>query len=168
MQFSVHCLRRHYHHHHHVSVMGWGRFLTRSGLMYPQVSSKVCHNSFCQLGNSVSLFWVLYYEAFYLYVVSSFSCIPVICPILVLFLIPLQFVYLFCTSGVQAWEFILYFNKTRNASSASLYFGDIDYFCKGLRWCILLCTVPVMILQTVPSMSTKSFPVSLQDEEWQR
>jgi len=32
--------------------------LTRSGLTYPEVSSKVCHDSFCQLGNSVSLPWV--------------------------------------------------------------------------------------------------------------
>jgi hypothetical protein len=58
-------------------------------LTYPQVSSKVCRNSFCQLENSVSLPWVIYYEAFYLHVVSSFSCIPVICPKLLLFLIPM-------------------------------------------------------------------------------
>ena len=51
-----------------------GHLLTRSDLTYPEVSSKVCHNSFCQLGNSVSLSWVIYYEAFYLHVVSSFSC----------------------------------------------------------------------------------------------
>ena len=57
---------------------------------YPEVSSKVCHDSFCQLGNSVSLPWVIYYKAFYLHVVSNFSCIPVICLKLVLFLIPLQ------------------------------------------------------------------------------
>jgi len=48
--------------------------LTRSGLTYPEVSSKVCHDSFCQLGNSVSLPWVIYYGAFYLHVVSSFIC----------------------------------------------------------------------------------------------
>jgi hypothetical protein len=71
-----------------ISVMELGHLLTCSGLMYPEVSSKVCHNSFCQLGNSVSLPWVIYYEAFYLYIVSSFSCIPIICPELVLFLIP--------------------------------------------------------------------------------
>ena len=80
-------------HHHHVSVMDLGHFLTRSGLTYPEVASQVCHDSFCQSGRSVSLSWVIYYEAFYLHVVSSFSCIPVICPNLVLFL---QFVYLFC------------------------------------------------------------------------
>ena len=66
---------------------------SRSDLTYPEVFSKVCHDSFCQLGNSDSLPWVIYYEAFYLHVVSSFSCIPVICPKFVLFLVPLQFVY---------------------------------------------------------------------------
>jgi len=83
-------------HHHHISVVELGHLLTRSSLTYPEVSSKVCHDSFCQLGNSVSLPWVIYYGAFYLHVVSSFSCIPVICLKLECFLIPLQFVYLFC------------------------------------------------------------------------
>ena len=55
-------------HHHHISVMGLGHLLTRSDLTYPEVSSKVCHDSFCQLENSVSLPWVIYYEAFYLHV----------------------------------------------------------------------------------------------------
>ena len=77
-----------HHHHHHISVMELGHLLTRSGLTYPEVSSKVCHDTFCQLGNSVSLPWVIYYGAFYLHVVSSFSCIPVICLKLVLCLIP--------------------------------------------------------------------------------
>jgi hypothetical protein len=76
-------------HHHHISVMDLDHLLTRSGLTYPEDSSKFCHDSFCQLENSVSLPWVIYYEAFYLHVVSSFSCIPVICPELVLFLITL-------------------------------------------------------------------------------
>ena len=86
---SYHCRYHHYHHHHHhpVSVMELGHLLTRSGLTYP----KVCHDSFCQVGNSVSLSWIIYYGAFYLHVVSSFSYIPVICPKLVLFLIFLQF-----------------------------------------------------------------------------
>ena len=69
-----------FHHHHHISVMELGHLLTRSDLTCPEVSSKVCHDSFCQLGNNVSLPWVIYYEAFCLHVVSSFSCIPVICP----------------------------------------------------------------------------------------
>ena len=56
----------------HISVMELGHLLTRSGLTYPEVSSKVCRNSFCQLGNSFSLPWVIYYEAFYLHVVSSY------------------------------------------------------------------------------------------------
>jgi hypothetical protein len=89
--------RRHHHHHHHrISIMELSHLFTRSGLTHPEVSSRVCHDSFCQLENSVSLPRVIYYEAFYLHVVSSFSCIPVLCLKLVLFLIPLQFVYLFC------------------------------------------------------------------------
>jgi len=76
--------------------MELGHLLTRSSLTYTEVSSKVCHDSFCQSGSSVSLPWVVYFEAFYLHVVSSFSCIPAICPKLVLFLTPLQFVHLFC------------------------------------------------------------------------
>jgi len=74
-----------HHHHHHISVMELGHLLTLSGLTYPEVSSKVYHDSFCQLGSSVSLPWVIYFEEFYLHV----------CPKLVLFLTPLQFVHLF-------------------------------------------------------------------------
>ena len=80
----------HHHHHHRISVMELGHLLTRSGLTYPEVSSKVYHDSFCQLGISISLPWVIYFDAFCLHVISSFSCIPVICPKLVLFLTPLQ------------------------------------------------------------------------------
>ena len=76
--------------------MQLGHLLTRSGLTYPEVSSKVYHDSFCHLYSSVSLPWVIYFEAFYLHVVSSFSCMPVIFPKLVLFLAPLQFAHLFC------------------------------------------------------------------------
>ena len=39
------------HHHHHMSFLELGHLLTRSGLTYPEVSSKVYHNSFCQLGS---------------------------------------------------------------------------------------------------------------------
>ena len=66
--------------------MELGHLLTRSGLTYQEVSSKVYHDSLCQLGNSISLAWVIYFEAFYLHVLSSFCCIPVNCPKLVLFL----------------------------------------------------------------------------------
>jgi len=97
---------RHHRHHHHISFMELGQLLTRSGLTYPQVSSKVYHDSFCQLGSSVSLPWVTYFEAFYLYVVSSYSCIPVICPKFVLFLTPLQFVYLFVKSYIYVFMII--------------------------------------------------------------
>jgi len=87
--------------------MQLGHLLTRSGLTYPQVSSKVCHDSFCQLRSSVSLPWVIYFEAFCVHVVSSFSCIPVICPKFVLFLNPLQFVYLFCNLS-QVYPAVLF------------------------------------------------------------
>ena len=46
-----------------ISVTQSGHLLTRSGLTYPEVSSKVYHDSFCQLGSSVSLPWVIYLEA---------------------------------------------------------------------------------------------------------
>ena len=72
-------------HHHHISFMELGHLLTRSGLTYPEVSSKVYHDYFCQLVSSISLHWVIYFEVFYLHAVSSFSYIPVICPKLVLF-----------------------------------------------------------------------------------
>ena len=64
-----------YEHHHHTSVTELGHLLTRSGLTYTEVSSKVYHDSFCQLESSISLPWVIYsyFEAFYLHVVSSFS-----------------------------------------------------------------------------------------------
>ena len=65
------CGKRIYH-HHHISAMELGHLLTRSILTYPEVSSKVCHDSFCQLDESVSLPWVIYYEAFQLHVVSIY------------------------------------------------------------------------------------------------
>ena len=42
--------------------MELGHLFTRSGLTYPEVSSKVYHDSFCQLGSSVSLPWVIYLD----------------------------------------------------------------------------------------------------------
>ena len=62
-----------------------GPLVTRSGLTYPEISAKVYHDSFCQLGSSLSLPWVIYFEAFYLHVVSSVSCIPVVCAKLLFF-----------------------------------------------------------------------------------
>jgi hypothetical protein len=91
------CHHHHHHHHHyyHISFMELGHLLTRSGLTYPEVSSNVYHDSFCQKGSSVLLSWEIYFEAFYLHVLSSFSCIPVICPHLVLFLNTFTFVHLY-------------------------------------------------------------------------
>jgi hypothetical protein len=34
-----------YDYHHHISVMEMGHLLTRSGLTYPDVSSKLCRDS---------------------------------------------------------------------------------------------------------------------------
>jgi len=64
----------HHHHHHRISVMELDHLLTRSVLTYPEVSSKVYHDSFYQSGSSISLLWVICFEAFYLHVVSSLSC----------------------------------------------------------------------------------------------
>ena len=101
--------------------MELGHLLTRSGLTYPAVSSRVFYDSFCQLGSSVSLPWVIYFEAFYLHVVSSFSCIPVICPKLVLFLTHLQFVHLFCNlSQVHPAVLLIYFISAAVILLASL------------------------------------------------
>jgi len=51
--------------------MELGHLLTRSGHTYPEVSSKVYHDSFCKLGSSVSLPWVINFGAFYLRVVKA-------------------------------------------------------------------------------------------------
>jgi len=77
--------------------MELGYLLTRSGLTYPEISSKVYHDSFCQLGNSVSLPWVIYFEEFYLHVfIQLLLYSSNFFEKLVLFLTPLQFVHLFC------------------------------------------------------------------------
>ena len=94
--FPMPLIRRHNFSHHRMSVMELGHLLTRSGLTYLEVSSEVCHDSFCQMGNSVSLSWVVCHEAICLHVASSSSCIPAVYLEPVLFLIPLQRVNLFC------------------------------------------------------------------------
>ena len=109
-KYAIWSVSHHHHHHHHISFMELGHLLTRSDLTYSEVSSKVYHDSFCQLDSSVSLPWVIYFEAFYLHVAPSFSCIPVICPKLVLFLTPLQFVHMFCNlSQVYPAVLLMYF-----------------------------------------------------------
>jgi len=105
------CHHHHHHHHHHMSVMELGHLLTRSGLTYLEVSSEVCHNSFCQMGNSVSLSWVVCHKAFCLHVVSSSSCIPVVCLEPVLFLIPMQCVNLFCNLSTCVLLFFSYISS---------------------------------------------------------
>jgi len=62
----------HHHHHHYISVMELGHLLTRSGLTYPEVSSKVYHDSFCQLGSSISLYIFIYvYIYIYLFIYKT-------------------------------------------------------------------------------------------------
>jgi len=41
-----------HYHHHHISSMELGHLLTPSGLTYSELSSKVYHESFCQLRSS--------------------------------------------------------------------------------------------------------------------
>ena len=48
-----------------IYVMELGQLLTLSGITYPEIPSKVYHDSFCQLWSSVSLPWVIYFEVFY-------------------------------------------------------------------------------------------------------
>jgi len=50
MNFRNVTIKRVKRHHHHMSVMELGHLLTRSDLTYLEVSSEVCHGSFCQLG----------------------------------------------------------------------------------------------------------------------
>ena len=124
VRLTIFMVEKHYHHHHydhlHISVMESGHLLTRSGLTYPEVSWKVYLDSFCQLASSISLPWVIYFEAFYLHVVTSFSCIPVICPKLVLFLNPLRFVHLFCNLSVCPAVIHMYFISAAVILLASL------------------------------------------------
>jgi len=143
--------------------MELGHLLTRSGLTYPQISSKVYHNSFSQLESGVSLPWVIYFETYDLHIVSGFSCIPVICPKLVLFLTPLQFVHLFCNlfqvyPAVLLMYFIsaaiillaslalivqvsLPYNKT---GWASVLYSFILVFLRVLLWSNTLFTISVI------------------------
>ena len=56
-----------------ISFMELDHLLTRSGLTYPEVSSRVYHHSCCQLVSSVSLPWVIYFEAFCLHLLIKFN-----------------------------------------------------------------------------------------------
>jgi hypothetical protein len=90
-----HACIHHHHHHHHVAIKELGHLLTSSGLTHPEVFLMVFLGSFCLLECSFLLIWVISYVAFGLHVVSSFSCSPVFCLKLGLYLIPLQSLYLF-------------------------------------------------------------------------
>ena len=98
-----------------------GHLLTLSGLAYLEVSSEFCHDSFCQLGNTVSLSWAVCHEAFCLHVVSISTCNPAVYLEPVLFLIPLQCVNLFCNlSQVYPAVLLIYFISAAVILLASL------------------------------------------------
>ena len=104
-----------YHHHHHMSVMQLGHLLTRSGLTYLEVSLEVFHDSFCQMGNSVSLPWVICREAFCLHV-----C-----------LLCIQYIYssnVFYAYSIYTVDYIIfiYFWCNENVRDASLVFGTFQ------------------------------------------
>ena len=103
-----------------MSVTELGHMFTRSGLTYLEVSSEVFHDSFCQLGNSVSISWAVCHETFCLHVLSSSSCIPVVCLEPVLFLIPLQCVNLFCNLSKRILLFFSYISSAAVILLASL------------------------------------------------
>ena len=128
--------------------------LTRSGLTYPEVSSKVYHDSFCQMGSSISLPWINCLEAFHLHVLSSFSFFPIICPKFLLFLTPLQFVHLFCKLS----KCILLFFSCNSIFffmlnilwhfSFSLHFFVSEYF-------YITCMFRILLHQTGEASSTQ-------------
>jgi hypothetical protein len=79
--------------------MGLGDLLTRSRLTYPEVSSKVCHDSFCQLENSVSNTYIHTCMFYYTPYASLFLLFLFF---LLLFLSPfLVFPFLSVTSGIH-------------------------------------------------------------------
>jgi hypothetical protein len=91
--------------------MELGHLLTRSRLTHPEVSSKVC-----QMGNSVSLPWVIYYGAFYLHVVSISLIIIII---------------------------IIIINKITSCKKYKNWLTPTDFFLRKLSYAVLFdCTPP--------------------------
>ena len=127
-----------------MSVMQLGHLLTVPVSRIQKFLPEVCHDSFCQLGNSVSLPWVIYFEAFYLHVVSSYSCIPAVCLEPVLFQIPLQCVNLFCNlSQVYPAVLLMYFIAAAVILLASLALTVHKFHCHITRlggpvYCVVL------------------------------
>jgi len=128
-------LCHHHHHHHHHIFHGVG----------PPVDpfqSHVSRSLFKGLpwfllpvgGGSISLPWVIYFEAFCLHVVSSFSCITVICPKWVLFLTPMQIVHLFCNLSCCSSHV---FRLCCCYSSGVTYFNSLSF--TAIEW--LPCNV---------------------------
>jgi hypothetical protein len=82
--------------HLHVYIKDLGHLLTHSSLTHPDVSSVVFLGYSCLLGCSFLSIWIICYLTFDLRVLSIFTLNPVLCPKLGLYLIPLQYLYLFC------------------------------------------------------------------------
>ena len=149
----------------------WATCWTRSGLTCPEVSSKVCHYSFSQLENSVSLPWVIYYEPLYeyLHAVSSFSCIPVICPKFVLILTPLKFMYLFCKLSKCT---LLFFSYTecprRNVPDFGRVFLMLKYTDKTQNTHVQSWTVTKIMVREKCGLlaGPRTVPVSWQPWVW--
>ena len=58
---------------------GFGPLVNPFGSHVSRSLFKVCHDSFCQLENSVSLPWVICYEAFYLHVYTQYNRYKALC-----------------------------------------------------------------------------------------
>ena len=83
------------------SYFALGHLFTCSGLIHSVVSSVVSPGSFCLLVCSFLLSSIICHKAFCLHAVSSFSCSPAFCPKLWLYLISLQYLYLFYNLASQ-------------------------------------------------------------------
>jgi len=130
--------------------MELGHLLIRSGLTYPEASSKVCHDSFCQLGNSVSLPWVIYYGAFYLHVVSSFYCIPVIClKFGVIFNIELKYI-LFNRIQLYFIQFYSIFSLIKETKYLLAKFGLGSYTVGTVSFEIMCLNLPYILFLHIP------------------
>ena len=120
------------HHHHYISVMELGHLLTRSGLTYPEVFSKVFHNSFCQMGSRYRhTYWLSFSyrpqsrsgprrrkQRVCLYKQSN-SDYPVLQPVKHCLLLSLR------NPKIQIYTFLLYLHQ--NGRSSNLNFQNIRF-----------------------------------------
>jgi len=103
--YNHHHYNQHHHHHHHhhhrrrrnphKANLQLGHLLTRSGLTLPEVSVTISPGSICLLVWSILLSSAICHKPFCLHVATNSFCIPVFCPKLRFYLVPLQSVCLF-------------------------------------------------------------------------